>query len=187
MRNTSLPGRYGSVAQLLHWMIAILVVTAFVYGLGGSEARVYLPERDFERQLHESLGMGVFVLTLVRLVWRSFANRPAETPMPAWMQRAGQAAHGALYLLLLAVPLTAVVGAWLRGHPVMLLGGIEIASLVATSHDLGTTVAEVHTWLGDAIVWLAGLHAAAGIYHHVVLKDGVLLSMLPRWFPLRQR
>jgi cytochrome b561 len=179
--------RYGRMAQLFHWVIAILVFAAFVYGLGGPEARVYLPERDFERQLHETLGMSVFALTLLRLVWRSIANRPVEVPMPRWMRLAARATHGVLYLLLLAVPLTAVIGAWLQGHPVVLLGGIEIASLVATSHDLGTTVAEVHTWLGDAIVWLAGLHAAAGIYHHVVRKDAVLLSMLPGWFPLRER
>ncbi|MGA8785710.1 MAG: cytochrome b, partial [Polaromonas sp.] len=39
---------------------------------------------------------------------------------------------------------------------------------------------------GDAIVWLAGFHAAAALFHHFVLKDGVLASMLPRWLPLRQ-
>lgn len=187
MNARSLQPRHGRVAQLLHWVIAILVLAAFIYGLGGSEARVYRPERDFERQLHETLGMGVFALTLVRLVWRSIANRPAEAPMPDWMRLVARSTHGALYLLLLAVPLTAVIGAWLQGHPVTLLGGFELASLVATSHDLGTIVAGLHTWLGDAIVWLAGLHAAAGIYHHVVLRDGVLLSMLPRWFPLRRR
>jgi cytochrome b561 len=38
---------------------------------------------------------------------------------------------------------------------------------------------DVHEFLGDAIMWFAGLHAAAAIYHHLVLKDGVLSSMLP--------
>lgn len=37
----------------------------------------------------------------------------------------------------------------------------------------------LHQFLGDAIMWLAGVHAAAAIYHHVVLKDGVLWAMLP--------
>ena len=39
-------------------------------------------------------------------------------------------------------------------------------------------VGQVLHW-ATAILWLAGLHAAAAIYHHLVLKDGVLLSMLP--------
>ena len=38
---------------------------------------------------------------------------------------------------------------------------------------------DVHGVLGDAIMWLAGLHAAAAIFHHLVLKDGVLSAMLP--------
>jgi len=58
--------------------------------------------------------------------------------------------------------------------------------MLGLSHDLGVTIAEIHTLLGDAILWVAGLHAAAGIYHHVVLKDGVLVSMIPSWFPLGQ-
>jgi cytochrome b561 len=39
---------------------------------------------------------------------------------------------------------------------------------------------DVHKFLGDAIMWLAGLHAAAAMFHHVVLKDGVLSAMLPQ-------
>jgi cytochrome b561 len=38
---------------------------------------------------------------------------------------------------------------------------------------------DVHQFLGDTLIWLAGLHAAAAIYHHVVLKDGVLVAMWP--------
>lgn len=39
---------------------------------------------------------------------------------------------------------------------------------------------EVHQFLGDAIVWLASLHAVAAIWHHAAGKDGVLRAMLPR-------
>ena len=39
---------------------------------------------------------------------------------------------------------------------------------------------DVHEFLGDAIMWLAGLHAAAAIFHHLVLKDNVLTTMLPK-------
>jgi len=92
---------------------------------------------------------------------------------------AARAAQAALLLLLFLVPTTAIVGAWLEGHPLTLLGHIEIAAPLAQSHDLGLKIASLHTWLGDAIMWIAGLHAAAALYHHFVLKDRVLLSMLP--------
>jgi cytochrome b561 len=44
---------------------------------------------------------------------------------------------------------------------------------------VGATLAQLHGTLGDAIIWLAGLHAAAALYHHFFLKDRVLRAMLP--------
>jgi cytochrome b561 len=172
--------RYGAVTQALHWATALLVLVAFVYGPGGSEQRVYSPESDFDRQLHETLGLCVFVLVGVRVLWRMLDTRPEPVPMPRWMRMASRAIQGALYLLLFALPLTAIAGAWLEGHPLTLLSGVEIPSVLARSHETGTTIANIHTWLGDAILWLAGIHALAALYHHFVLKDGVLASMLPR-------
>jgi cytochrome b561 len=177
--------RYGNVAQAIHWVTAILVLVAFLYGPGGSEERVYSPARDFDRQLHETLGICVFGLVVMRVLWRMVDRQPDPPQVSRWMGIAAKAVQWALYLLLFALPLTAIAGAWLEGHPLTLLGGVEIAPLLGLSHDLGAKIATLHTWLGDAILWLAGLHALAALYHHFVLKDGVLASMLPRWLPLR--
>lgn len=170
---------YGATAQIFHWLTAIVVVVAFAYGLGGSEQRVYLPSRDFERQLHETLGMAVLLLTALRLAWKLFDQRPAPLEMPRWMERASGAVQALLYLLLFAVPVSAMVGAWLEGHDVTLLAGIVFTSPLASAHDLGVRISELHTWLGDAILWVAGAHALAAIYHHAILKDGTLVSMVP--------
>lgn len=171
--------RYGGFAQLLHWATAVLVLVAFIYGPGGSETRVYLPSRDFDRHLHETLGTAVFVLAIVRLIWRMVARRPDPVPTNRWMGFVAKVVQALLYLLLFAVPLTAIFGAWLEGHPLAYLGGLEVAAPIAASHEMGIWVATIHTWLGDAILWIAGLHAVAALYHHVVLRDGVLASMLP--------
>jgi len=77
------------------------------------------------------------------------------------------------------VPLTAISGAWLEGHPLTLLAGIRIGPWLGEVHSIGSAIATIHTWLGDTILWVAGLHAVAGLYHHFVLRDGVLQSMLP--------
>jgi cytochrome b561 len=166
-------------AQVLHWLTAVLVLVAFIYGPGGSEQRVYAPERDFDRQLHETLGICVLALAVLRLLWLFVDKRPDPPAVPRWMGLAAKFVQAALYVLLFAVPLTAISGAWLEGHALTLLGGVVIPAPIGKLHSLGASIAEVHTWLGDAILWLAGAHAAAGLFHHHVLKDGVLLSMLP--------
>ena len=175
------PRRYGRVAQLLHWATAVLVLAAFLYGPGGPEVRVYAASRDFDRHLHETLGTSVFILVLVRVAWRLLDRRPEPAAVSRWMGVAATAVQLALYLLLFAVPLTAILGAWLEGHPLAYLGGLSIAPPFGASHDLGATLATIHTWLGDVILWVAGLHALAALYHQFILKDDVFASMLPAW------
>ena len=123
----------------------------------------------------------------MRALWRLYDTRPHTPSGPPWMRAAAAWTHVTLYALLFALPLTAINGAWLEGHPLTLLAGARIAPLLPELHDVGVVIAAIHAWPGDAIVWLAGFHALAGLYHHVVLGDGVLASMLPRWFPAVRR
>ena len=178
--------RYGAVTQILHWTTAVLVLLAFTFGPGGSEQRVYSPARDFDRQLHETLGLCLLALVVVRVLWRMAEGAPEPPQVARWMDIASKVVRAALYVLLFAVPLTAITGAWLEGHPLTLLGGVEIAPALPPSHDLGAAIATLHTWLGDTILWVAGFHALAGLFHHAILKDDVLVSMLPGWIPLHR-
>jgi cytochrome b561 len=177
--------RYGTVAQAFHWATAVFVLVAFIYGLGGSEQRVYAPARDFDRQLHETLGMCVLALVMMRVLWRVIDTRP-DPHVSGWTRVAARFIHAALYILLFGVPLTAIAGAWLEGHPVTLLAGVAFPPPLPISHDLGVTIASIHTLLGDTILWVAGLHALSALYHQFVLKDNVLASMLPRWLAERK-
>mgnify|MGYP001546598659 CR=1 FL=1 len=173
--------RYSTLGLALHWVMDVVVLIAFLYGPGASETRVYAASHDFDRRLHETLGLTVFVLAAVRVLWRLGATTPALPANSRWMDLAARSVQLAMCILFFALPLTAISGAWLEGHPLTLLAGVEIPPLLGESHALGARIAEIHTWLGDAIMWLAGLHALAGLFHHFVLKDGVLASMLPRW------
>jgi cytochrome b561 len=179
--------RYSRLGITLHWMTAVVVLVAFVYGVGGPETRVYAASRDFDRQLHETLGVLVFALVLARIVWRLAATTPEPPPSARWMTVSAKAVQLAMYCLLVALPVTAMAGAWLEGHPLTLLAGIKIGPLLREAHAIGVTIAEIHTWLGDAIMWLAGLHAVAALFHHFALGDGVFVSMLPSWVPMRPR
>jgi cytochrome b561 len=171
--------RFGAVAQVFHWLIAILVLAGFILTPGGSESRVYSPANSGALKLHEALGTTVLALTVLRLLWRMWHRPPVEPPMPAWMRVAGAATHYTLYLLLFVTPLTAIAGAWLEGHGITAFGFIALPPPVSADHATGAVIAELHGWFGDAIIWLAGLHALAALFHHVILRDGLLRMMLP--------
>jgi cytochrome b561 len=99
--------------------------------------------------------------------------------MPAWMQLGGKLGQLAIYALLILVPVTAILGAWLEGHPLTFLVIGDIQPWLPQSRQLGLELADVHGWLGDVLTWLAGLHAAVALYHHFWRRDTVLQSMLP--------
>ncbi|RDU95831.1 cytochrome b [Trinickia dinghuensis] len=180
--------RYGAVAQLFHWVTAVLVLVAFIYGPGGPEARVYSAASDMGRRIHETLGLCVFTLAILRLLWRAIDKQPDAEPASPWMKAAATVVQWVLILLLLALPMTAITGAWLEGHPLTLVAGIDVAPLFPDAKAAGAIVASIHGWLGDIIMWVAGCHALAALFHHFVLKDGVLESMLPHWLiPKRAR
>ena len=183
MRLLSTRLRYGAVAQVFHWLTAGLVVAAYFMGPGGSEQRVYSSAVDFTRQIHETLGITVFALVLVRLLWRLVDTAPDDPPMQPWMRYSAKLVQVSLYVLLIATPLSAVVGAWLEGHPLTLWGMGNIGPMLPSLHDVGLSAAALHVTLGNIILWVAGLHAIAALFHHFFLRDSVLLSMVPGRLP----
>lgn len=170
---------YGAVSRFFHWLTAILIVVTYVLSRGGPEQRVYAASSDFILRIHETLGMTVFALVLLRMVWRLADPSPEDPPMPEWMKVSAEIVHATLYALLIGIPVTAIAGAWLEGHAVTLFWIGEIGPMLPPAHALGQWISELHTLLATAILWVAGLHAAAALFHHFVLRDDVLVAMLP--------
>ena len=178
--------RYDRLSQVFHWATAIVVTIAFILGPGGFGRLMRQgsdPATRSDIVWHESLGILVLVLTVLRLLWVAVRPAAPRFQMAGWMNLAARLVHIALWALLLALPATALLALGSEDHPLTLLGGIRIdhMPLIAESRIAGLADwGDVHEFLGDAVMWLAGLHALAAILHHIVLKDGVLLAMLPR-------
>ena len=172
--------KYHPLSQIIHWLTAILVVIAFVLGPEDVD-ELDNPSLDLGLQTHETLGLAVFGLTVLRLLWTLFSQRPLAVPMAAWMRTISKVLQGSLYLLLIAVPLTAILGTWLEGNVLSLLDNVTITSPLSTSENLGEFLLELHPTLADTLLIMAGIHAAAALFHHFILKDLVLATMLPEW------
>ncbi|WP_295958765.1 cytochrome b [Rhodoferax sp.] len=177
---------YDVLSRAFHWLTAIAVTVAFILGPGGFGRLMQQgvdPATHSDIVWHESLGILVFVLTVLRLVWLAFRPAAPQIAMAGWMHLASKLAHGVLWVLLLALPTTGLLALGSEGHPLTLLGGVRVDQMPFIANSAIASLADwgdVHQLLGDVIMWLAGVHAAAAIFHHVVLKDGVLASMLPQ-------
>lgn len=177
--------RYDALSRWFHWATAVAVLIAFVLGpehFGRLMRDGVDPATRSDIVWHESLGLLVFALTVLRLVWLAVRPAAPTIAIAAWMRVASNITHRVLWALLLLVPMTAVMALGSEAHPLTLLGNVRSDAFSVIGQWPMADVADwgdVHKVLADAVVWIAGLHAAGAIYHRVVLKDGVLAAMLP--------
>ncbi len=166
--------RYSNASIALHWVTVLLLVGVYVC----IEGRGYFPRgsaiREGLKAWHFSLGLTVFGLTWLRLALRWFGMTPAITPsLPAWQMLMSRLAHGVLYLCMLALPLAGWMMLSAAGKPIPLFG-IELPALLAPDKALAKTIEEVHETVGTALLYVIGIHALAGLYHHYIRRDNTL-------------
>src|SRR5271156_3479022 len=106
MPNGTPSTRYSAVAQLLHWLIAALIVTQFTLAWLADDLPLGVHKLALLAR-HKSFGMTVLMLAVLRLLWRLF-NPPPELPagMSKIEMKLARATHIAFYVLLFAMPLT---------------------------------------------------------------------------------
>ncbi|MDE2515590.1 MAG: cytochrome b [Rhodospirillales bacterium] len=167
--------RYDGATIALHWLTAFLI--AALWGIG--QTRFYVPAalRHDYLSLHMTLGLALGVLMIGRLIWRATAGRHLPPVEDRLMHFAATAMHAALYLLILGTVALGLTKVWAGGSEVFHL--FAFPAFAPGNRALGHLLGGWHALAANAIMILAGLHAAAGIFHHLLLRDGVLRRMVP--------
>ena len=179
LKNTT--DRWGGISQLLHWTIAILIVLIGIVGLVMGELP-RSPKYFWVYTAHKSLGLTVLALVLVRIGWRLYAGAPRPVPgTPRLQALLASATHGAIYLLILALPLSGWIYDSASGlRPFRWFGLVEVPKLVAPDEALAASAHGAHEWLFWLLMALVAGHAGAALYHHFIQRDATLARMLPR-------
>jgi cytochrome b561 len=177
LKNTT--ERYGAVAQLLHWSIVVLIVTQFVLANQAEDAGSLL-KKAMLLTSHKNYGMTVFMLAVIRLVWR-LANPAPSTPetVKGWQKPLVHLTHVGLYVLIFATPLMGWMMSSAKNYSVSYFGLFTWPNLVAADPQLFDLLKTTHKVLAFTMANLALLHIAAALKHHFIDKDSVLLRMLP--------
>jgi cytochrome b561 len=170
---------FDALTITLHWTTLLIVLTLFGSALmyGQVEERSWAPPM---LRVHRSLGVVIWTLTVFRLLWRVTAARfpafPASmTPLHQLIARLSE--YG-LYALLLIQPATGLAQTILLGRPFAVFAW-SIPHLVARDIVLVGTFHLAHEIGAWCLFALVGLHAAAALVHHFILRDDVLEAMAP--------
>lgn len=173
------PVRYGAVAIALHWLMALAILGLMGVGVWMTDLKPS-PQKFEIYALHKSAGLLVLALAAFRLIWR-VTHRPPPLPpaTPTWQARAAALTHGALYALMLAMPITGWLQHSAAGYPLSWFGLFKVPALIGRDRAALAFWQQWHEWLAWALAALILLHVAAALKHHFLDRDGLLGRMWP--------
>ncbi len=174
----STEARWGFIAKLFHWTMAVGLLGLCAFGFWMSDLPRG-PAMFKAYALHKSCGITLLALALARLAWRAVDRRPAELPAPGWQKLAALGTHLALYALMLAVPLAGWAYNSAANFPLQWFGLVNLPALVPASPLLKEFFHEAHELGAIALLVLTAVHVAAAWKHHLLDKDNTLRRMLP--------
>lgn len=188
---------YGLVAIILHWLVALGFLGAYMsvyYRHWFSEGKfnsVELNSNTIALYLHLSFGVTVGAFVLLRIIWKIMNKTPDDVPGGSKFEHfAAHSMHWILYIIMIIMPLTGYMGTKLDTNFFLLfeipkfsdtwLYSILVEQwLNMTWEQFEDIVDAIHKNGGKYVVWvLILLHAGAAMYHHMVRKDIVLKRML---------
>lgn len=165
--------RYSRFMSTLHWLTALLVLGAYVTSEGERHVKADPP------MIHFACGLAVLVLVVPRLIVRlsSTVAEPEYGRWP-WLASTARIGHGALYVLLVLVPL----GGWYSLSRMGIhfsVGGMTLPAIAQAVDGPVGIVGDLHQLGGNLLLILAGLHGVFGLWHHFLLRDNTLRRMNP--------
>jgi cytochrome b561 len=166
--------KYPKIIIVAHWLTVLLFVLLFLTNLcrewvgRGSDWRVVW------LNLHAWLGVGVLLLSSVRLISRLTTSKITSVYDSGLMKVLHAMVQVVFYVLLFVVPICGYLRFAGRGH-VLTVAGESVPSLIEKSdwlHDLGKLGhGEI---MQGVVLTVIGAHILVALYHQYIKKDNVM-------------
>lgn len=172
------PQRYSLGAILLHWLIAAALVFQIVFAESLEGPRGL--DLFARYQLHKSVGIAILLLSVLRLIWRLTAPRPAPAPGPRWAMTLSGLVHFGFYAFMIAAPVTGwiIVSTSKIKVETLLFGSIPWPHLPVPA-SWGEPAEFLHHVMPNIAIALLVLHVAGALRHQYLLGTPILARMLP--------
>ena len=173
--------RYTTTAITLHWLIAVLLLGQFAFGLMLDDIPRGTPARGIYVNLHKSSGIVIGLLIVLRIVWRlRHAPPPLPATMSAWQRHAARLSHAVLYLCMLALPLSGYLASNFSKHGIKFFNLVRLPPWGPDDRTLYAVFNTTHHAAALLLGLFVGLHVLAVAKHMLIDRDGLLWRMWPR-------
>ncbi len=168
------------VSVIAHWGAAWAMILALYFGLSAVYGN---GPRQETFAAHAYAGLTVLGLVVIRLFLRTLLPWPEESGGSRIPKLIAEAMHWALYALMLLTPLTGWIVASSMGC-CMAVPGLPNIDLLGSGLSIGRpiggmTAYHIHVFLVWTLLALISLHVMAALFHHFVLRDIILIRMIP--------
>lgn len=171
--------RYRPSQRLLHWLMAIVIISALIIGLYCSYLSPGTPMRRALLDVHKSLGMTALILIAIRLPLRLSLGEPGYgQPLDTLNHYAARSAHILLYALMILMPIAGYTTSAAGGHDLPWFGLFQWPNLLPLNKALERTAAEIHEYGAYCLYVIVSVHILAALWHHFFRRDEVLKRML---------
>lgn len=174
--------KYPAGWRVLHWVIALLVLTLLPVGLwmaSRAEADIWGALTNILYSVHKAIGFSVLLLMILRIVVRiRLKSPPYPEEMPRTLQLAAKSVHNLMYILLVVTPLFGWAG--VTAYPALtILGDFSLPGMpfVPEDEELAASLFYIHGWLAITLGVLIAGHIAAAL-RHLFRKDGIFHRMV---------
>ena len=169
---------YTRTAIILHWLVALGVLIQFCLGWWMRTLPDKTGVQAWWFNLHKSIGLTVFLLVVLLMLWR-ILNSPPPLPcsMPWWQRRAAKACHQMLYLCVMLMPVSGYMGSSFTRFPIRFWGVILPNAWGWDSPELKALCSLVHFSSVLVFMTLVVIHIGASLLHLAFSRDQVVRRM----------
>jgi cytochrome b561 len=165
---------YGLISKLMHWISAILLFIQIPLGF-------YLVDLDFgpERltieDIHVTVGLSIFYLVILRLLYKIFNPTPRLEPSVFKGQKfLAKLNHVMLYVTILSITISGILKKLFNGETLTI---IFKKIKFQDNFELGELFYDIHVISNYVLIVLIIIHLLAVITHKLFFNDNLLKRM----------
>ena len=166
---------YGYISKILHWLSAAVLFIQIPIGF-------FLVDMDFSEKrltiesIHVTLGLTIFYLTLLRLIYKTFnPTPPIQKNIFIGQKIIAKLNHIFLYISILAITVSGALKKLYNGEE---LNVFFFNIKIQDNFELAEIFYEVHIISNYILISLISLHIFAVIIHKVLFKENLLKKIL---------
>ena len=165
---------YGLISKLLHWISAILLFIQIPLGFYLVDLD-FGPERLTVEDIHVTMGLSIFYLVILRLLYKIFNPTPKLEPSVFKGQKfLAKLNHILLYVTIISITISGILKKLFNGETLMI---IFKKIKIQDNFELGELFYDIHVISNYILIVLIIIHILAVITHKLFFNDNLLKRM----------